>query len=335
MGTLAQGRLNGYGLEEKALLDGSLHAVIFTPEAKMSGVVSFIALLALAAAALLLLLLLLAYRISSKIAKPIEAICEQVRELDLESGMLEKVETDIAEIHILAETIGELKERLKISAERIASLEAFELQSQLFALQAQTQPHFLHNTLMVMEAAAEAGGRLEVINMCRRLAGMLRYISLKSVEGVMLAEELSHLENYMEIMRARFPDIELDVDVPFKMLSIMIPKLLIQPLVENSLKHGDKLDMAVSVKGWMEGGKWRIRVCDDGKGFDPLRLAGIKASLEAGPRAEGPGLGLRNIYYRLLLRDKDRTFFELSNNPGGGACVELGGFDERAASDGR
>ncbi|MDR2752256.1 MAG: histidine kinase [Clostridiales bacterium] len=327
---IAKGRLDGYALSSKTLMDGSLQAVIFAPQTMPKGIASFISLLSLAAAVLIFVLLILAYRISSKIAKPIEAISAQLQKMDLESGMvdkIDKIETDIAEIDVLAQTIGDLRARLVASAQTIADLESYELQSQLFALQAQTQPHFLRNTLMNMEAVSEASCCFEVADMCKRLAGMLSYISVKSTEGVSLAEELSHLEDYMEIMRTRFPDIKLDVDIPFAMLSLRVPKLLIQPLVENSFKHGDRINIHVKIKGEMQEGRWRISVRDNGKGFGPERLEELKQALEkdASPLPGAQGLGLLNIRARLFLHNKERAFFSISNLTDGGACVELGG----------
>lgn len=331
-------------VEVMPLLDGNLYMVSFIPVSQhYTSMARFLALAILIGVTLILLMLFITYKISSRISGPIGEMCQQIQGLDYkvaDSDILKKVSTDINELDFLAQTISGLHHKLRESLDQIVQLESYEIQSQLLALQAQMQPHFLYNTLMTMSAIAESNEDYEVKQMCYNLTGMLRYMAEKNSDGVSIAIELQHLENYIQIMRMRFPNLVMDIHIPMSMMAIQIPKLIIQPLVENSLKYCDREQCRIELQGSINEGHWLIRICDNGNGFteDKIRMLyeqfeRISRDHTLASRKIG-GLGLENIYIRLKLYYQEDMIFNIADHLEDGACIEIGGLIERRVPNG-
>ena len=163
----------------------------------------------------------------------------------------------------------------KYAAARQRELHAEQLeraltQSRLQSLQLQLQPHFLFNALNTISsrmyddaAAADA--------MLTHLASLLRAsLSTRDAHEVPLSAELEALEHYLAILRGRFgTGCHVDVDIPEDLRRAVVPALVLQPLVENAVRHGNLTRIGVghiTVKGWRENGDLRLEVDDDGPG---------------------------------------------------------------------
>jgi two-component system, LytTR family, sensor kinase len=199
---------------------------------------------------------------------------------------------------------------------------AFELagevdRAQLHALEAQLHPHFLFNALHTIssllrsqpESARSVTGRLRAL-----FAGLL---AADGPAAHPLARELALLDHYILIQKARFGDnLRFEVEVEPGCLAAPVPVLLLQPIVENAVRHGAwgrAGPTRVWVRGWREGGQLRLQVHDDGPGCtDP-------------PLASGPGIGLTNTRQRLqrMYGGGQRLIFEGSAPPMHGARVTL------------
>jgi two-component system sensor histidine kinase YesM len=216
--------------------------------------------------------------------------------------------------------IGELTGDLNRMASRIAWLldERYRLgqetkHSEMRALQAQINPHFLYNTLDLLNClalrqdAAAVGAAVEALSRFYRL-------SLSGgAETVSLAQELEHVETYVRIQNMRFDDgIALAVDVPGELRSLPILKIVLQPLVENAILHGIRERESgrgtITIRARREPARegdpaesdvLAIEVADDGVGMEPSRLAELRRGVKA---AEGHGYGVRNIDRRLKIR---------------------------------
>jgi signal transduction histidine kinase len=197
-----------------------------------------------------------------------------------------------------------------------AELQAQLAQAQLHNLRLQLQPHFLFNALNTISAVMhEDVGRADA--MLAQLSDLLRR-TLRDADSheVPLDEEVALLKSYLAIMQARFGDeIKVDFAVEPGAVQAMVPQLILQPLVENSIRHGreagvSKVDVRVSAR--RENGRLTLQVSDNGPGI---------ANLEAG--AWRKGLGLSNTEERLNgMYGVDHQFL-LENSGGGGLTVTV------------
>ena len=190
-----------------------------------------------------------------------------------------------------------------------ARLEAQLGQAQLQALRMQLNPHFLFNTLnavaSLIHSDPEAADR-----MLARMSGFLRLtLDAPPRPEQSLRQELVFLRSWLDIEQVRFRDrLRVDWQVPDALLEARVPALLLQPLVENALKHGlagNEGRGTLSIQASLRGDRLRLEVVDDGPGCSPERL--------------GAGVGTSNTQARLLQMYGDRHRFALEAVPGGGA----------------
>jgi two-component system, LytTR family, sensor kinase len=205
---------------------------------------------------------------------------------------------------------------------RKGELKASELrtqlvQSQLEALKMQVHPHFLFNTLHSISALlskdTEAARR-----MITRLGDFLRLtLENSGTMEVTLQQEIEFLNGYLEIERIRFQDrLTTDIRVDPEVLDVRVPNLILQPLVENAMRHaiGNSTSGRVEVTAAPRNGVVRIEVKDNGPGIDAERILDSR---------RGKGLGLANTQARLAGIYGTAARFEMLNNPTGGLVVAL------------
>ncbi len=185
-------------------------------------------------------------------------------------------------------------------------------EARLHVLSAQLQPHFLYNTLHAISALVyEDPARAE--RLLARLSEMLR-LTLRSGTRVetTLEEELALLRRYAEIQEARYGErLQVAFEVEPGVRGAMVPRLILQPLVENAIRHGITRRITpgrVDVRAWEGGGRLHLAVCDDG--------VGLPASLR-----EGVGLGITRARLRQLYGTEQLV--DLRSPPGGGAVCAL------------
>jgi signal transduction histidine kinase len=201
---------------------------------------------------------------------------------------------------------------------RASQLESRLAQAQLEVLRMQLQPHFLFNTLHTISAFMQEGEIEDADRMISRLSDLLR-LALESggVQEVPLRQEMDFLGRYLEIQQIRFQDqLRVRLSVPDELLDARVPSLILQPLVENAIKHGVTPRAEggeVSVEIARDDGRLRVSVCDDGPGIDA----------DVARASRGNGVGLANTRARLEQLYGDDHRFVVGNNPSGGAMVEL------------
>lgn len=181
--------------------------------------------------------------------------------------------------------------------------EATEKQSrlrhaELALLQAQINPHFLYNTIWLIEAEKTE----EAVEMVSNLSGFFRHSLSKGADVIPLSQEICHVHSYLQIQQVRYKDIlSYRIDMDPRIGGQRIPKLTLQPLVENALYHGIKLKRArgtIVITGKVEGTDIVLQVQDDGVGMSPERLEQLRHSMASGERV---GFGLSTVEERLRL----------------------------------
>lgn len=294
----------------------------------------------------LIIMLIVTYFVSRSLTVPIKGIRNSIKELDLNSltpsKKLSHFNSDIDELQELNSTFLEMKERLKESLEEAVSARSHEIQSRMLALQAQMNPHFLYNSLAYISIMCEEQGNDEVVKFCKELSNMLRYISSDSFEHVKLKQELDYTRNYLYLIERRYNGMfRFEIEIPEALLNEEVPKLIIQPLVENCIKYGmgNEAPWIVKIAGELFDDYWCITVSDNGTGFDDKKLESIKQRLlqtdssKEMPSLKLNGMGLINIYIRLKLFYDNKMMFKIENPENGGTAVTIGGLFKTGRKD--
>jgi two-component system sensor histidine kinase YesM len=301
-------------------------------------VVSFVFNIILLCIPVLIITVLLSYYISRALSSPIKRLNQYINELNLNTLIPNKqvpLKSDFDELQELNHTFLDMCKRLDESLNEVINAHSHEIQARMLAMQSQMNPHFLYNSLSAISIMCEDQRTKDAVKYCHELSNMLRYISSNSFQPVELLEEVNHTKDYTYLIKQRYEDmIEFEMDIPEQMLTINVPKLILQPLVENCIKHGLDTEppWRIRIIGRLLSDYWIISVTDNGNGFSDEKLNEIKEKLSGidvnsskQPELTLGGMGLINIYVRLKLYYGSNAIFDLKNEIEGGATVTIGG----------
>ncbi len=203
-----------------------------------------------------------------------------------------------------------IEEQVKKEQKQLRKAE-FEL------LQAQINPHFLYNTLDAIVWSAEAGNQKQVVSMVGSLSDFFRTSLNRGKEIVSIKEDLQHVRSYLEIQQIRYQDImSYEITVDEAIYDYCIPKITIQPVVENALYHGIKNKRGggrITVTGANLVDHVVICVEDDGKGMTKERLQEVTESLNAEKIEKSAVYGLYNVNQRIKLNFGDEYGLDISS----------------------
>ncbi len=193
------------------------------------------------------------------------------------------------------------------------------LEARLDALQRQINPHFLFNTLNSIAALVRSQPEL-AREMTVKLANILRALLKDHDTYVPLSQELRFTDDYLDIEVVRFGTDKLRVEkeIDPRTLEVLVPSILLQPLIENSIKHGLEPRIhggTVTVRSRLEGERIVIEVADDGVGIGQRPASAL--------RRDGAGIGMKNVQERLEVLYGDQARFDVVSNPGRGTLVSI------------
>jgi len=272
----------------------------------------------------LLIATFLAWRVSLRISRPIEALRRSMR----------AVETGDFDVVIDVEAtneVGELARDCEIALGKVRDLMHQSLvdheakrRQDLLMLQSQINPHFLYNTLDSIIWMVELGRSPDAIRMTSTLAQFFRLGITRGPHEISLRHELEHVISYLSIQKMRYGDkLEYSVDVEPQVMETPVLKLLLQPLVENALYHGIKERDGpgrIMVAGSRVANGVEIRVSDDGVGMTQKKVAGLLVVPEGEVRDH---MGLRNVHERIRLHFGSRYGLAFESAPGQGTTVVI------------
>ncbi len=283
-----------------------------------------------------LITLVITFVIARQLTIPIKKIRDSITRLNLKALHKESVlgETPSSnELELLYESYSEMVSRLQASLDDIVSIRSHEIQARMLALQSQMNPHFIYNTITIISILADNNHQPEIVRMCESLSGMLRYIVKDSPQPVTVAVELEYMDRYLTLMKYRYPEqFEVSVEIPEPLLNVPIPKLVIQPIIENCFKYAFDIypPWSIRILGEISEDKWQITISDNGKGFDEGVLEWIQSRLREEsfqfPQEAGEKTGLLNIFFRLKILYRKDAVFKIINNPSGGSTIAIGGL---------
>lgn len=282
----------------------------------------------------LLLILLNTLVMSFLFTRPIEKLSRQMKAAQISENnqlLLPVTRKDV---------IGDLTESYNILLQRVGALIADikhkEDEKRRYAfliLQNQISPHFLNNTLICINNMAKHGSTDKVIVMNRALSSILRYCMDLHTELVTFQEEIQIAEEYMQIQNMRYGDIfSLSVSADNDAQAYLIPKMTLQPLVENAVSHGllpmHTIDssrcLEIHIEAVIASGKFQVAVSDNGCGIEEYELSKLKNTIKPSSDFAANGhIGITNVAHRVWLSFGDTAGFSLDSSPMIGTTVRL------------
>lgn len=280
--------------------------------------------------------LLISYSLSRSLVKPIKHLKHIIQRIQIDTLGEDKgskypgTYNEVSELYLAFQSMSE---NLKVSMNELIDSKQQELKSRTLALQSQINPHLYYNTLSSIIVLAENGHPQEVITMCRNLSQIMRYITDSSATIVGIGMEIDYVNKYLYCMKVRYQSsLNYTVDIDNALLEYRVPKLIIQPLVENAVKYGTNCipPWNLSITGRIYEDRWQIDIIDSGTGFTPEDLEAIRdrineADSHSGmPEMQINGLGMVNVYMRWKLFCGDTMIFSYGNTKEGNGIVSIG-----------
>ena len=262
-------------------------------------------------------------RLSRSAAQPIVELSRRAEEVTGGDLMVrEPLRTEIHEVRTLSEAMEQMIARINAQIQEITQKQTSLRRTELALLQAQINPHFLYNTMDTIIWLIEADRSQAAVEMVSNLSDFFRHSLSRGEDIISLGEEERHVRSYLQIQQARYKDIlDYDIDIDPALGEVVLPKLTLQPLVENALYHGIKLKRGkgcIRVAGRAEGRDILLRITDDGAGMSPERLEELRRAMDTGERV---GFGLVTVHERLRLFFGGDYGLTLSSRQGEGTTV--------------
>lgn len=282
------------------------------------------------------------YMVARRVVQPLATLSDQVRQVSFQNLAINLPESnEHDEIGQLNDAFNGMFLRLRESMDENASMRTRELQAHLVALQSQIDPHFLYNILSIISAYSRETGIEAVGDISARLSAIIRYATRHDDSLVTLDQEIAHVRNYLTLMKLRYEeqfsyDIDLPDDIPVH--RIRLPRLSLQPLVENSFSHGFKQVLPpwrLQVQVRCEDSSWTLLVDENGAGMRREQIQSLEAQLALFMKNPSDsirglklgGMGLINTLARLKFLYREQFRFSIKSVDDGisGFRITIGG----------
>ena len=266
--------------------------------------------------------------IPRSITRPIRylgSITEQVSRGDL--AIRSKIKSG-AEVKILSDSLNLMIQRISDLFDTVRTEQKNLREAELELLQMQINPHFLYNTLDTIIWLAEAGKQKEVVAMVGSLSEFFRSSLNQGKDIITVEEETLHITCYLKIQQVRYQDImDYEINIPEELGKCLIPKITLQPLIENALYHGIKNKRGkgkISVYGRKENNWCILSVEDDGIGIRGERLKGVLTAIDGIKENNRKDYyGLFNVNKRIKLKFGEEYGLRIDSIYGEGTSVEV------------
>lgn len=286
---------------------------------------------------IIIVVILLSLFISKFITEPIYHLYTTIKNADItdKNSLADTtITTNILELNALWVALVNSHSKLRDSMNQLIMVEQREVQSQMIALQSQMNPHFLYNSLSVLDSIIDKGQTDNAKAFCMSLSSMLRYVSSTGKALVNLEEELEQTHTYLECMTFRYgDDLSFSFDIPDTMLYFLIPKLTVQTLIENATKYATlkHAPWHINIRSYIDNHYWYVQVSDNGYGFEDKVIKKLEDDLkliksgEFIPHQSLDGMGLLNLLSRIKLHCKSNPYLKIENIPDNGCIITIGG----------
>ncbi|MDA3940666.1 MAG: sensor histidine kinase [Spirochaetia bacterium] len=269
-------------------------------------------------------------RISSGITKPVRKLQDIMKSVDTGEFRLVGSIRATDEIKELAREYDTMVGHIRNLMEANTREQELKRKSDLKALQAQINPHFLYNTLDSIIWMGEMGQNKEVVLMTSALSKLFRISISKGREIIKITDEIAHVESYLTIQKMRYKDkFEYSIDIDPDLYTHTILKITLQPLVENAIYHGIKeVDHKglIQITGEELDGNIKLEVVDNGKGMTTEELEELNQNLDTSSNSHQlsqQGMGVRNVHERIQLYFGKEYGLSYISTPGSGTRITV------------
>ncbi len=278
----------------------------------------------------LCLVILASLIVSFKITSPIRVLLKNIQQVKEGNMKVQFESLGNDEIGMLGYRFKQMMERINVLINREYKLEIENKTNQLKVLQSQLNPHFLYNALQSIGTLALKNNVPQIYTLLTHLSKIMRYGMNTDEDMVPLKKEINYLKAFLLLQKERFGEnFDYAFDVEEAALNIEVPKMILQPIIENYFKHGFDIREGVGkidISGKVKDEHLHLIIHDNGVGVSENRLTEIYRLLlegNQGAEEEETHIGLRNVYTRLQLYYDNLAALRLENHHGGGFMVTL------------
>lgn len=275
----------------------------------------------------LILVIILSYYIPRSITMPITRISRVTDQVAKGNLSVRAAAESGAEARMLSDSLNAMIDKINELLDQVTTEQIRLRKAEFELLQAQINPHFLYNTLDTIVWLAEAGDQKRVVSMVGNLSDFFRTSLNQGKDIISIREELAHVRSYLEIQQVRYQDIlRYEITVPEDLYEYKIPKITIQPLVENALYHGIKNKRGqgtITVTGKSKENGFVLYVRDNGIGMTQERLNEVRAGIQKLSYTGKEIYGLYNVNERIRLNFGETYGISIESTYGEGTCVSI------------
>ena len=268
------------------------------------------------------------------LVRPMNELVHQLESIDPDSNIQLKPTSASStnEIVLLTQTIQSYLAEIYNKTVLLNESRRREFQAHYEAMEAQLNPHFLYNTLSVIGMTGLNSGDTTVFQMCSELASLLRYSLSFTGQAVELGQEIANAKSYLYIMKIRYEnDFICTWQLDSSIEKLHVPKLIVQPVIENCFQHGFRKagceispPWKIKVHSWCDSGNWYLSISDNGNPFDMKVFNNLQKHIQHFKAAadttvsptlpERQGYGLENTVLRLSIFYKGNAYFNVTND---------------------
>lgn len=227
-------------------------------------------------------------------------------------------------INGMLDAVDDLTHRLLLGQQEVHASEMAKVQAEYSALQSQINPHFLYNTLDCMKGYGYKMGSQEVVCIANNLSSIMRYC-IKGPEIVTIDMELDNVRKYLDIIRMRFGNrFQFKFDITEDLLGLPIPRLILQPIVENAIHHGLEPKVGqgtLQIDLLRQDAMVTLIVQDDGVGMTEAEVLQLHKTMTDDPLTSCASIGLPNVYRRLRHVFGQGVSYSVISSPGEGTTI--------------
>jgi two-component system sensor histidine kinase YesM len=262
-------------------------------------------------------IILISIIIANQIRKPLDALVHNMQTIEQQDFKPVSSNYGYGETAILGERFESMAARIDMLIKDVYLSKVKQREAELDILRNQINPHFLYNALQLVKAEAVFSGNKEISSIVTSLGYLLRYTMNNKKEMVKIVEEVEYARYYLEIYQRRYEDkFAFFIYLPRELEDCLMPKLILQPIIENSLRHGlekVKTGGIIDIRIYGEENDICFEVFDNGEGIEAAELEQLLRDLSEDTERN---IGLHNIHQRLLLKFGENAGIRIESEAG-------------------